>query len=407
MMWAGIDWSDAALDFELIDAGGRVLVEGKVKPDAEGLADLFARLASHGAPGEIGIAIETSHGPWVQALMDRGFVIYPVNPRTADHFRRAMSASGEKSDRIDRHVLATFLASCHERLRPLRLDDPAVAALRIACEDRLRLVDERTAKLNELLAALKTYYPAIIGFFGDMDSRISLTFLLEFPMQSLWQALSARQLRSWLRRHSYRRPERVESMVAQLERPVLAVPEHLQAAKAERIVYLAQSLLALTDEMDRRDDEIRGRFEALPESDWIASLPGVGPTLGPALLACFGRDARRFTQAREAQALMGTAPVTRASGKSRSVYMRRACWKFARRTMHLFADQSRRCCAWAKAFYAQQRQSGHGHNAALRALAHKWIKIILALQRTGRRYDERIFLHSRTRYLLNATENKT
>lgn len=402
MLWAGIDWSDLALDFELLDPSGGLLVEGQVKPNAEGMAALFAQLEVHGPPSEIGIAIETSHGPWVQALLDRGYRVYPVNPRTADHFRKAMSASGDKSDRIDKHVLAMFLASCHARLRPLKRDDPALAALRIACEDRLRLVEERTAKLNELQAALKTYYPAMMGFFGDLDSRIALTFLMEFPTQSQWQGLSARRLKSWLRRHGYRRTERVEAMVAALGQPVLGVAAHLQEAKADRIAYLARSVRDLCEEIGRRDAGIREQFEALPESNWISSLPGAGPTLGPALLVCIGRDGRRFTTAGEAQALMGTAPVTRASGRSRVVFMRRACWKFARRTLQFFADQSRGSCAWAAAFYERQRAGGHGHHAALRALANRWLKIILAMQRTGTRYDERIFLHSRERYLLNA-----
>lgn len=44
--------------------------------------------------------------------------------------------------------------------------------------------------------------------------------------------------------------------------------------------------------------------------------------------------------------------------------------------------------------------AGHGHQAALRAVAHKWLKIILAMKRTGTPYDETVFLNSRRRYLL-------
>ncbi len=94
--------------------------------------------------------------------------------------------------------------------------------------------------------------------------------------------------------------------------------------------------------------------------------------------------------------------MTRESGPSRVVFMRRACWKFARRTLQLFAEQVRRRSGWSAAFYERRRERGHGHHAALRALAHKWLKILLALHRTGARYDEGIYRHSCERYLLKA-----
>ncbi len=128
--------------------------------------------------------------------------------------------------------------------------------------------------------------------------------------------------------------------------------------------------------------------------------PGAGKVLAPALLACLGRDPQRFCSVAEARVLMGTAPVTKASGSFRVVRFRRGCWKFARRTLQLFAEQSRHQCYWAQAFYEKQRNSGHKHHAALRALAHRRLKILLAMRQSGSLYDEDIFLNSQRRYLL-------
>jgi len=122
--------------------------------------------------------------------------------------------------------------------------------------------------------------------------------------------------------------------------------------------------------------------------------------LAPALLSCLGRDPQRFDSLAEARALMGTAPVNKASGNFRVVQFRRGCWKFARRTLQLFAEQSRHQCYWVQAFYEKQCNSGHKHHAALRALAHRWLKILLAMRRSGCLYDEDIFLNSQHRYLL-------
>ena len=400
MGFAGIDGSDRTLDFHLRSAEGRVLAEGQVTKNFEGMTALFAKLEAHAPPSEIAIAIETVHGAWVQALLDRGYCVYPVNPKTAERFRQALSAAGNKSDTIDAKVLALFLASCHQQLRPLCPDAPEVVSLRMACEDRVRLVEERTAKLNELQAVLKGYYPVFVDFFGDIDSQIAWAFLGDFPTQNQMQGLTARRLQAWLKRHHYRYLDRVDPMVQHLTQPVLPVADHLQTAKAALIRYLASSLTALQAEISEREKQITQHFDGLPEADWIRSLPGAGPTLGPALLACVGRDPQRFPSVADARALMGTAPVTKASGTSRVVHFRFGCWKFARRTLHLFADLSRHQCSWAKEFYDKQRARGHRHHAAVRSLAHKWLKIILAMKRSGTPYNEAVFVQSQRRYLL-------
>jgi transposase len=291
-----------------------------------------------------------------------------------------------------------MLVAFHPRLRRLQQDDPQIVSLRIACQDRLRLVEERTAKSNELLSTLKTYYPAFLGLFGDHTSQIALEFLRQFPTQHQMKSLSPGKLRRWLKAHHYPKPDRVEAMIQQCKAPALPVPDHQQTSKAPLLQYLCTALETLNELIVQQDQTITRDFDPLPQSDWPKSLPGAGTALEPALLAVFGRDPNRFESVEEARALMGTGPVTKSSGKSRVILFRRGCWKFARRTLHLFADMTRTRCAWAKEFYQRQRAAGKKHHMALRALAHKWTKIIWALVRTGQPYKEAIFVQSQSRY---------
>jgi len=403
MIWVGIDWSDQVWDYHALGPARKALVVGQVKPGFSGMAELFEKLEAHGHPSEIAVAIETKHGPAVQALLDRGYRVYPVNPRASQKFREAMHLAGDKTDPIDAETLARLLATFHEKLHPLKPDAPEIVALRIACEDRLRLVKEHTAKLHELNDLLKAYYPAVPGLFAEMDSQAALAFLEDFPTQDMMRTLTPTRLRGWLKRQGYPCPQRIPEMLEHLGRPVLPVAAHLQQAKRPRIRYLARSLAALGEELREREDQIKGDLDQLPEADWIRSLPGAGPALAPALLACVGRDKDRFAHVGQARALFGTAPVTEQSGTWRYVHFRFGCWKFARRTFHLFAASSLATCGWARELYQRQRDRGHSHNQALRALAHKWVKIILALQRTGQLYNEAVFRNSQRRDLLKAT----
>jgi hypothetical protein len=43
---------------------------------------------------------------------------------------------------------------------------------------------------------------------------------------------------------------------------------------------------------------------------------------------------------------------------------------------------------WAKAYYQTQRNRGHSHHQALRALGAKWLKIIFVMWRDNAQYDE-------------------
>ena len=395
MLFLGIDWSDAALDFELRTGEGEVRMEGHVRPTPEGLVELFGKLDRHAPPADIAIGIESTRAAWIQSLLDRGYTVYPLTPVAVDAFRRAGRPAGSKSDKIDRHVVAHYLTTFHRELRALRPDAPEIVALRLACQDRLRLVEEHTAKSNELTAILKVYCPIFLGFFGDIDSGIALTFLQAFPTQDQMRALSERKLRAWLKRQGYPRPDRTDEMVAHLNAAVLSVPAHEQSAKSARIVFLARSMATLQAELERADRDLACRLDGLAESAWVRSIPGAGPVLAPAILAVVGRDPQRFDGREEAAGLVGTAPVTIKSGHKKVVFFRRSCWKFARRTFQMLAEQTRRRgCAWVVALYDRLRGEGRRHHQALRAVAHKWVRIILAMKRTGTCYDERIFIHS-------------
>lgn len=402
MLFVGIDWSKAFLDYHIRTTDGVIVTVGAVKPDFQGLGELCTIMERNGTqPGEIAVVMETTHGVWIHTLLERGYKVYGVNPKMIENFRQASSAAGIKTDEIDAEVLALFIATFHQNLKPLRPDDPEIAQLRRACEIRLRLVEERTAKINELQSMLQLFYPAVIGLFGEFDSNIALEFLLAFPMQKNMRSLTPSRLRTWLVRHQYRCMNRFEVMVEILKKPVLDVPSYQQSANATLIRYLAGTIKSLNKEIADCDEHVNDQFEQMPESLFIKSLPGAaGKVIGPSLLACLGRNCERFSNIHEARALMGTAPITKQSGTMCLIYFRRGCWKFARRTLQLFAEISCRYCDWAREFYTNQRKSGHRHHAAVRALAHKWLKIIFAMWRTRTPYDENIFVGSQRRYLL-------
>jgi transposase len=86
--------------------------------------------------------------------------------------------------------------------------------------------------------------------------------------------------------------------------------------------------------------------------------------------------------------LSGIAPVIERSGQSCRVRWRYFCPKFLRQSFHEYAGESVRHSFWARAYYEQQRAKGMSHQAAVRALAFKWIRIIYRCWQTRTAYDE-------------------
>jgi len=87
--------------------------------------------------------------------------------------------------------------------------------------------------------------------------------------------------------------------------------------------------------------------------------------------------------------------VKESSGKTSWVHFRRTCPTFLRQTFHEFALHSIGQSEWAKAYYQHLREDENkAHQAAVRSLAYKWIRIIFRCWKDKKPYDEEVYLQS-------------
>src|SRR6266404_1949944 len=97
-MVVGIDWASQSHQVCLVDAHGECLGERAVAHGGAGIEELCDWLiARTGAtPEVIGVAIEMTQGPVVEALLERGFCVYGINPKQPDRFRDRFTVAGAK-----------------------------------------------------------------------------------------------------------------------------------------------------------------------------------------------------------------------------------------------------------------------------------------------------------------------
>jgi transposase len=357
------------------------------------LEELHKRL--NGRP--VALALEGGKSAVIHALTAYPWlVVYPVHPATSDRFRKAFVPSGAKDDVPDAIVLLTILTQHRDQLRPLKLDSAETRKVAALVAARRRAVDERTKLACELGSTLKTYYPQALELCGrEPATDLMLDFLIRWPELRSLKAARPVTLRAFYAAHNSRRSDVLDER--------LAIIAHARALTEDRAVIepailqvkmLVDLLRPLQKNIALIEERIAEAFDAHPEAALFQGLPGAGPATAPRLLAAFGTDRSRYPDACSLQKYAGIAPVKQKSGRQLWIHWRWNAPKFLRQTFVEWAGQSVPKCAWAKAYYRQQRAAGKHHQATLRALAFKWIRILWRCWQDRVLYDEKRYLAS-------------
>ena len=391
--YIGIDWADTKHDvcIQGADGGKRELdvIPHRVEQIEEWVDSLRRRFGS-----PMAVAVELSKGPIVYALQKYDcFVIFPINPSTLAKYREAFQPSRAKDDPTDAQLAVDLILHHPERFKPLQPQSVRMRMLASLVEQRRDLVGDKIRITNRLRVALKQYYPQMLEWFDHIDTPLFCDFLTRWP--TLLQVKRARKntLKSFFHEHNMRFEHVLEKRLAAIKTAspltldeAVIVPYRLQA------LVLVKQLRILLEAIKQFDAEIEVVAKKHADYALFSALPGAGPTLAPRLLVAFGEQRERYKNAADMQKYSGVAPVTERSGKKHWVHWRWQCPTFLRQTFVEWASQTINKSYWAGAYYRQQRAKGCTYQAAVRALAFKWIRILYRCWQTRTPYDEMAYL---------------
>jgi hypothetical protein len=98
------------------------------------------RLRFGGRP--VAIALEQSRGALLYALMQYDFlVLFPINPKAFNAYRKALRLSGAKDDGGDARLLLQFVSTHQDQLKPWYPEAAETRSLRLFVEQRRKLDD--------------------------------------------------------------------------------------------------------------------------------------------------------------------------------------------------------------------------------------------------------------------------
>jgi transposase len=406
-LFVGIDWGAEAHQVYALDGDVKTVGETVVQHSGSGLVafvDWLTKL-SGGSPATVAVAIETPRGALVSTLVERGFCVFAVNPKQLDRFRDRHTVAGAKDDRRDAFVLADSVRTDPQCFRRVRLDDPLIIQLREVGRADDDLGHDLRRLSNRLREQLHRYFPQVLQLSPAADEPWvwALLDVVSSPADAV--RLKPRAVDKLLREHRIRRVDGQHVVTTLQATALTTAPGVVEAARAHVALLLPRLRLVRDQrkqcaaEMDRLLDELAAAPLSAPAPEGktehrdvtiLRSLPGVGRIVGATVLAeAAGALADRDYNALRAHA--GVAPVTHASGKRSgkrsTVIMRRSCNGRLRNALYHWARVASQCDAASHRYYDQLRARGHAHGRALRSVADRLLRILIAILKSRELYD--------------------
>jgi transposase len=338
---------------------------------------------------EVVVGIETDRGPWVAALGAAGYLVFAVNPLQAARFRERHGVSGAKSDAGDAHALADMARTDSHQLRPAAGDSPQAEGVKVLARTHKTMIWERTREVQRLRHQLREYFPAALEAFADLDAPEALELLGKAPEPARAPRLTRAQVSAALKRAGRRNiTGRATAILTALRSEQLGQTPVLTTAYAATARSLIAVITVLNEQVKVLQGQVEEHFGRHPDAEIIMSQPGMGPVLGARVLAEFGDDPHRYRDGKARRNYAATSPVTRASGKRKVVAARFVHNDRLVGALHAQAFSALTASPGARAFYDQQRASGHGHNDSLRRVANRLVGILHGCLKNRALYDE-------------------
>jgi len=395
-VYCGIDWAEDHHDIAVVDRDGKLLARRRVSDDPAGLAALLALLAEHGdtAGDPVPVAIETPRGLLTACLRATGRPVYPVNPMAVARYRDRHSVAGRKSDHGDAVVLANVLRTDMDMHRALPADSELAQAIAVLARAQQDAVWDRTCAHNKLRSHLREYFPGFLAAYAGARGGITRpgarAILAAAPAPAAAAALTLTQLRALLKKAG--RSRGIDTEATRL-RDAFRIPQMRQLPLVEQA--MGRRTLALLGQLDAAcaaaDDLEQAAVESFnqhPDAGIITSFPGLGALTGARVLAEIGDDRSRFQDAKGLKAYAGAAPITRASGKTKSVTRRHIKNNRLNAAGYIWAFSAISASPGARTHYDRRKNAGDRHAGALRNLFGRLLGGLHHCLTTGQPYDE-------------------
>ena len=317
----GIDVSKGSSMVAILRPDGKTVQRPyQIKHDKESLEQLSSRLIS--LDGETRVILEYTgryHEPVVRKLQESGIFVCAVNPSFIKQYGNNTLRKA-KTDKKDARKIARYgLENWNELLEYGGMDK--IRQQLKMLNRQFHLYSKTMVSLkNNLIALLDISFPGINDFFDSPARKDGHQKWVDFAgeywhaecVSSLRERVFLERYRKWCKKNGYfYQPDKAREIhKASLQMvPVLPRDEDTRVL----IQTAVSQLTTISTAVETYRMDMLRLAERLPEFPVVMSLYGVGPSLGPQIMAEIG-DVRRFNKKSQLTAFAGVDPGVNQSG---------------------------------------------------------------------------------------------
>jgi transposase len=370
---------------------GKLIDEFDIDHHADGFSQFFRRIGlledRHQLP--VSVAMEGYNG-WARPLDSQirrhGWQLYSVNNLKLARYKEIFPAPA-KTDAIDaRRILELFQLSARlpvarNALQEVKPTPVVNEQLKRLTRRRKQLVHERVRIVNRLQADLHAVCPGLAVITGDIANVWFLNFITcrdQLPKLAKLQQKSLLAIAAVGEKYAglIQGWQRTASFAADVE------------IVSEMILQDARRIQALGSDIKALDRHIKCAALDSALAQTLLSIPGFGDTSTAELAGEIGTVARFESEAGLAL-YTGMAVLDNSSGKHTGARTPRQVNTRAKAAMMVAVARHIPHVASSKIYYDKKRAEGKKHNQAIRALGRQMVRVIWALVKSGRQYENR------------------
>ena len=387
MIYVGIDVSKDKHDCTIVSSDGEVLADVfTIQNNMDGFNLLFQRLQSV-APdlSKVKVGLEaTGHYSYniLGFLLDKGLSTYVINPLHTNLFRKSTSLRRTKTDRVDARTIAAMMMSgvVLSSYTAISYHNEELKSLSRYRFDKVR---ERARLKQSFSRLVNILFPELEQLVPTLHMASVYAMLAELPGANQIASCHLTHLTSLLSAASKGRYDRSKA-VALRDAARRSIGSVMPAKSLE-----LQHTIRLIRELDAEINEIEASLKQMMDeiASPILTIPGISYRMGAMILAEIG-DFSRFASPDKLLAYAGLSPSTYQSGKLDNAYahMEKRGSRYLR---YALFNATKYVCIWDSSFaayLARKRAEGKHYNVAISHAAKKLIRLIFALQRSGKPY---------------------
>lgn len=338
--------------------------------------------------GETKVCMEHTgryYEPVATWLSDADIFVSAVNPTLIRNFGDD-SLRTPKTDKADSKKIARYTLDRWAKLKQYGNMDKTRNQLKTMNRQFAFYMDQKTAMKNNLIALIDQTYPGSNDFFDSPARSDGSQKWVDF-IHTYWHVDCVRSkslkaftehYQNWCKRKGYNFSSDKAEKIYHLSSDLIAV-----FPKDDSTKMLIQQAVAMLNTASATVESLRLKMNetaaTLPEYPVVMAMNGVGPTLGPQLIAEIG-DVTRFTHREALTAFAGVDPGKNDSGQyiQKSVRTSKKGSPYLRKTLFQIMDSLIKRSPVDDAVYAfmaKKRAEGKSYYVYMTAGANKFLRI--------------------------------